>query len=169
MATRLVVGWGRIDLFSLLIPSCDTTIFHIGGLKNISGNATTSRYSIFFLVCTTFLRLELVALPPQQLGGGYFRQLHVGLLLHTFSMGLSLFVHPSIISRHATISSPICLLLAWWATWPTLNLSGWPTQLRLFIRLHIISLLTRTKFGWFTWLGKSISCRHTVGKGWGGK
>lgn len=101
MATRLVVGWGRIDLFSLLIPSCDTTIFHIGGLKNISGNATTSRYSIFFLVCTTFLRLELVALPPQQLGGGYFRQLHVGLLLHTFSMGLSLSVCPSIHHQQA--------------------------------------------------------------------
>jgi hypothetical protein len=39
------------------------------------------------------LRLELVALPSAVGGGGYFRQLHVGLLLHTFSMGLSLSIH----------------------------------------------------------------------------
>jgi hypothetical protein len=38
--------------------------------------------------CGWNLSLSLV-----QLGGGYFRQLHVGLLLHTFSMGLSLSIH----------------------------------------------------------------------------
>jgi hypothetical protein len=95
---------GRIDLFSLLIPSCDTTIFHIGGWKKISLAMRQHHVFSHFLPCVHHIFAAGTCRSPWCSWEGV--TLDNCMLDYYYTRFRWGFLCPSIISRHATISSP---------------------------------------------------------------